>query len=200
MSPPCDRYVPGFGDSTADFHLVGDNPGTHGGLSTGIPFTERSWSGRFFGALARAGLVSDVDLDAGRVVTDRAFLSYLSMCDPGPDAPSEADYREMESYIDAEIRAITAHVLLPVGQRATEYVLSNYTARPPEIATDMTGIHASELRGSGWLVVPIRDPSGWQDGDITALVDRLETILETDYRQLSDLGRFIPGGDSYIVR
>ena len=42
MRPSCDRYVPGYGDANADFHVIGDHPRVHGGLSSGVPFTNEA--------------------------------------------------------------------------------------------------------------------------------------------------------------
>lgn len=197
MDPPCDRFVPGYGDSGAHFHVVGDTPATHGGLDTGIPFTDTPWSAAFFDALIRADLVEQTD--DGAVDTHRTFLSYLHMCDPGDDAPTEADYAALEPFFDAELRAITAHVLLPVGARATAHILDSYTARPAE-SLDMDQVHATDIRGAGWLIVPIKDPAEWTDGDADTLVETLQRLQETGYEQISDLGRFLPGDEPYLVR
>jgi uracil-DNA glycosylase family 4 len=198
MSPPCDRSVPGYGDTAADFHVVGDHPGVHGGTETGVPFTGNPWSERFFRTLERAGLVRDVDLQRREVAHGRTFLSYLHMC-VTDRAPTADDYATMEPFFDAELRAITAHVLLPVGARATAHVLDSYTARASG-DIDMEALHGSELRGSGWLVVPIMEPAEWSDGDAERLVDGLAELQSTDYRRLSDLGRFFPDDDPYLVR
>lgn len=216
MEPPCEQYVPGYGDTGAHFHVVGDTPTVHGGLDTGIPFTDRPWTETFFDTLDRAGLVEQVDLTAGVLELDKTFLSYLHMCDPGEEAPTNADYAALEPFFDAELRAITAHVLLPVGARATAHVLDTYTARSSD-GLDMEAIHATEIRGSGWLVLPIRDPAEWTDGgsrndgsqdssdslfvgDAERLVDALQTLQERDYRRTSDLGRFLADDESYLVR
>lgn len=199
MSPPCEQYVPGYGDPHADFHVVGDHPRVHGGLETGVPFTDRGWSERFFDALARVGLVHAFDPVAGKLDIDGTFLSYLHMCDPGDDPPDAESYAAMEPFFDAELRAITAHVLLPVGTRATRHVLQEYTARSPdEIAIDDR--HGAEIRGAGWLVVPIKEPGAWTVADADRLVDGLTALQRTDYRRVSDLGRFLPGDDPYLVR
>lgn len=200
MAPPCDRYVPGYGDPNADFHVVGDSPAIHGGLSTGIPFGDRPWSGAFFDALRRAGLVRTFDPSAGSLTVDRTFLSYLCLCDTGEQPPDGDDYAALEPYFDAEIRAITAHVLLPVGARATEHVLRTYTARDTSSGIDMGALHGTEIRGSGWLVVPIRDPAEWADGDADRLVEGMTTLRGTDYRRETDLGRFLPDEEPYFVR
>ena len=199
MTPPCDRFVPGYGDTGAHFHLVGDNPAVHGGLDTGIPFTDRPWSPEFFDALGRGGLIEHVDLAAGVLDPGQTFLSYLHMCDPDEKVLTDADYDALEPFFDAELRAITAHVLLPVGARATAHVLDTYTARPAT-DIDMDAVHATEIRGSGWLVFPIKDPSEWDANDAKRLVDGLASLKERDYRQTSDLGRFLAGDESYLVR
>jgi uracil-DNA glycosylase len=199
MTPPCDRYVPGYGATDAHFHVVGDHPGVHGGLSTGIPFTDRPWSAAFFDALARAEFVRDVDLDSGRLVPGRTFFSYLHMC-AAEDTPSEADYDRMEPFFDAELRAITAHVLLPVGPRATEHVLRTFTAEDVADGIDMDARHGTRIQGAGWLVVPIVDPAEWGADGADRLAERLLALQESDYRQLSDLGRLADSDGSYFVR
>jgi uracil-DNA glycosylase len=200
LSPACDRFVPGYGDVNADFHIIGDHPGVHGGLASGLPFADRPWSEQFFETLVEAGLLRAVDLEAGAVTPYRTFLSYLHMCEPASGMPDEDSYGQMEPFFDAELRAITAHVLLPVGARATTHVLESYTARVPEDPPDMDTLHATESRGSGWLVIPIKDPVEWTGDDATHLVESIRHLEEADYHQVSDLGRFIPGGDSYLVR
>ncbi len=200
LSPPCKQAVPGFGDVNADFHIVGDHPGVHGGLDTGIPFTDRPWSEQFFDTLVRAGLLQSAELESGTVTSHRTFLSYLHMCEPETAEPDADSYGRMEPFFDAELRAITAHVLLPVGEKATAHVLRTYTARVPDDPPDMERLHASELRGSGWLIIPIKDPADWTDEDPERLVERIESLEDADYHQISDLGRFLPGGDSYLVR
>ena len=195
MQPDCASFVPGYGDANADFHLVGDHPGVHGGLEASIPFTGEPWSSALFDALAGAGLVTDTD----PVAVDRTFLSYLHLCLPDGE-PTPSSYDDMERFFDAELRAIAAHVLLPVGARATEHVLETYTARAWKTTVDMETLHATELLGSGWLVVPIRDPAAWEGDDASQLVEALRDIQSTDFRRESDLGRFFAGNDPYLVR
>ncbi len=200
MDPPCERFVPGYGVTDADFHVIGDHPGVHGGLATDIPFTDMPWSERFFDALLDGGLLTAVDNEGGTVDSAQTYFSYLHMCEPDSHPPAASSYRDLEPYFDAELRAITAHVLLPVGRRATEHVLAAYTAIDADRAAEMDDLHATELRGSGWLIVPIDDPETWTDDDEQALIDRLQTLLASDYRQISDLGRFQSDSSPYFVR
>ncbi len=192
MQPPCDSFVPGYGDANADFHVVGDHPGVHGGADEGVPFTGTPAAERFRRALTAAGLL---DGDGEPV---ELFLSYLHACVPDGE-PSEREYTEMEPFFDAELRAITAHVLLPVGERATRHVLENYTAIVAD-DVDLVDVHGEELHGSGWLVVPVLDPAAWTDEDEAAYVDALCDLRETNYEREADLGRFLVGPESYRVR
>ena len=196
MAPPCERFVPGYGDANADFHVIGDHPGVHGGAETGVPFTGTDAAERLQRALREAGLLDSVGDDPD---VDRTFLSYLHMCVPD-EAPSDADYVEMERYFDAELRAIAAHVLLPVGERATRHALETFTAHAHRTEVEMDTLHGQELLGSGWLVLPIKDPVEWDDGDDERLVASLLELQSTDFRRETDLGRFLPGSDSYHVR
>nr|WP_305794591.1 uracil-DNA glycosylase family protein [Halomarina rubra] len=226
MRPPCEQYVAGYGDANAAFHVVGDHPGVHGGArladggtpesartgssgpatdadddgasaidGVGVPFTNESGV-RLQRALADAGLLAD---PGQRPTVTDTFLSYLHMCVPD-GTPTAREYTEMERYFDAELRAIAAHVLLPVGERATRHVLEQYTAQAAKVDTDMAALHGTEIRGSGFLVYPIRDPSEWGDDDHDRLVDALRALQSTDFRREVDLGRFLPGEESWRVR
>jgi uracil-DNA glycosylase len=195
LDPPCERAVLGYGDANAHFHVVGDHPGVHGGAGTGVPFTGTAAARRLQRALRRGGLLCSV---GDEPTVDHTFLSYLNPCVHDGAEPTAAEYAATEPGFDAELRAIAAHVLLPVGERATRHVLRTYTARPP----DEPAPHAVEIRGGGWLVLPVADPRDWTDegGEADALVDALVELRRTDYRRESDLGRFLPGDDPYLVR
>jgi uracil-DNA glycosylase len=232
MTPPCDSYVPGYGDANADFHVIGDHPGVHGGApgrsanggvvhggasddaadgvdtstggpptpeddgaSVGVPFTNEAGL-RLQRALADAGLLESVGT---RPELHRTFLSYLHMC-VADRTPTGAEYREMERFFDAELRAIAAHVLMPVGERAIRHVLETYTAKARQVTDDVETLHATEIVGSGFLVMPIAEPAAWSDDHHERLVDGIERLRSTDFRRESDLGRFLAGDDPYFVR
>jgi len=213
MRPDCPSFVPGYGDANADFHVIGDRPGVHGGTEAGVPFTGASWSPAFLGALSAAGLIAGladgVDDDGvarsgdpaavDPVAVDRTFLSYLHACE-SDGVPDRDSYADMERVFDAELRAIAAHVLLPVGTRATVQVFESYTARADAAEVDVDALHGAELRGSGFLVVPIKDPADWERGDADRLAAALRDLQATDFRRESDLGRFVAGTDPYFVR
>lgn len=188
LRPPFDRSDPddrvavfGYGDANADFHVIGDYPGVHGGESTGVPFTETA------DGLAIQRVLREVGFASGprdEPVLENCFLSYVHMCSlPDGETPAPEDYADLERFFDAELRAINAHILLPVGARATDHVLREYTTQRDRLEFDMAALHAGEVRGRGFLVVPIREPAEWDDGDRAAIVARLEALLASDYRQ-----------------
>jgi len=196
MNPPRERVVPGYGDANADFHVVGDHPGVHGGERTGVPFTGTESAARFQRALSAAGLVTERGDDPA---VENLFLSYVYMAVPADGGPTEREYGELEPFFDAELRAITAHVLLPVGERATGHVLEHYTAKPAD-SVDLDALHGEELLGAGFLVIPAKSPADWTDEDEETYVAALRDTLDHDYRRESDLGRFLTGPDPYRVR
>lgn len=207
MTLPCDEpcapggpaAVHGYGDANADFHVIGDHPGAHGGGSTGVPFTESVAGERLQGVLHEVGLLAEPYGDEPTVRD--CFLSYLHACCPGDGEPTDDDYRRLEPFFDAELRAITAHVLVPVGERATAHVLRTYTSRVRLLDRGMEWLHARDIHGAGFLVVPVREPAEWAAGDREVLVEELGDVLASDYRQISDLGRFTGlDGDPYLVR
>ncbi|MXV63171.1 uracil-DNA glycosylase [Natronorubrum sp. JWXQ-INN-674] len=188
LRPPFDRTGPdeptaafGYGDANADFHVIGDYPGVHGGNATGVPFTETEAGLAVQDALREVGFASG---PRDRPVLENCFASYIHMCClPAGETPTDASYADLERYFDAELRAINAHILLPVGEQATDHVLREYTTQRNRLELDMTALHASEIRGRGFMVVPIADPADWVDSDEERLVSRLEAILASDYRQ-----------------
>ena len=195
FDPECESFVPGYGDANAHFHVVGDHPGVHGGVDSGVPFTDSESGERLQRALVAAGMLESAGSPPD---VDRTYLSYLHMC--GADGtPSRESYADLEPLFDSEFRAITAHVVLPVGERATRHVFAVATAESPD-DVELDELHATEVVGSGWLVYPIKEPGEWTDDDEDALVEALQALQETDYRREADLGRFGPTGESYLVR
>ncbi len=188
LRPPFDRSEPKdqpavftYGDANADFHVIGDHPGAHGGKRTGIPFTDPTAGQPVLSVLADVGLLEG-PLESPTL--ENCVLSYVHMCSlPAGHEPTAAEYDDLERFFDAELRAINAHILLPVGERATDHVLRAYTTQRGKLTLDMETLHATEIRGRGFLVVPIAEPTTWSESDRQAIRARLEAILGRDYRQ-----------------
>jgi uracil-DNA glycosylase family 4 len=207
MRPPCPVRCPGsedrsavlgYGDANADFHVIGDHPGVHGGGKTGIPFTGSEAGERVLDVLETVGLLH---WESSEPMLHQTYLSYYHCCcvPRGSDPTNEA-YRDFERFFDAELRAIAADVLLPVGETATRQVLQEYTAQAQRLDVGMTDLHGRQVRGRGFLVMPINDPLEWQPSDEGRIVEAIEKLRSMDYQQMVDLGRFIPGSDPYFTR
>lgn len=197
---PCSEGVPavfGYGDPNADFHLIGDNPQRHGGTNTGIPFTGNGASERLLTALAEVDLL---DVSRERPQGGELYMSYLHLCcqADGTD-PSEATYLDFERFFDAELRAVSAHVLMPVGDRAIKHVLEHFSSLSLD-GLIPASLHAEEVTGRGFIVVPIREPADWSDADERALIESLKALKASDYTQEADLTRFFPTNRQYLVR
>ena len=186
MRPPCadddgDQTAFGYGDANADFHLIGDHPGVHGGKSTGVPFTGTPAGEAIQSVLSDLGFASG---PSDRPVYENLFASYLHLCSvPDGHTPTAREYADLEPYFDAELRAINAHILMPVGEQATDHVLGEYTTQRHRLDLEMADLHARQIRGRGFLVVPINEPTAWKEGDEDEIVSTLESILASDYRQ-----------------
>jgi uracil-DNA glycosylase len=181
--------APGYGDANADVHLVGDHPRRHGGARTGVPFTDSVAGVRLQRVLHAVGLLAEPYAD--RPDPSNCFCSYAhpEVWEPGASAPAtsldpdEAAYADAERYLDAELRAVNAHVLVLVGDRALDYGLREHTALADRLPSEAAALHAQEVTGRGFLLVPVAEPAAWTPADERALRDRLETILGRDYRQ-----------------
>jgi len=172
MCPPSEPAVHSYGDPNADFHFIGESPEAHGGTETEVPFSSPG-ARRVHELLDDLGFVEEREPLRLR----NAFLSYVRMTDSD-------DPKELERYFDAELRLVNAHILVPFGGEATRHVVKTYTAQGPKLAdTPLEDLHATEVRGAGFLVVPALDPRVWDDADEEALRETLSDILSSDYRQ-----------------
>jgi uracil-DNA glycosylase family 4 len=173
--------VYGYGDANADFQVVGDHPGRHGGVGTGVPFTGSVAGVRLQRVLHDVGFT--VERYADRPRLENCYVSYVHPGIPEGRDPSDASYADMERFLDAELRAINPHIILAVGDRALSYALREHTSLENKLPHDAAALHAEEIRGRGFLVVAVKDPDRWAPGDERALRERLEALLASDYRQ-----------------
>lgn len=174
--------VPGYGDPNGDFHAVGDHPGRHGGARTGVPFTGCSAGRALQAVFHEHGFAAESYAD--RPEYDDLYTSYLYPCLPATEDPTGPDYDAAERYVDAELRAVNAHVLVPIGERPVRRVLANYTSHGEKLDdATMEALHARELRGTGFMVVPVKDPTEWSESDRSRLDETLGAVLASDYRQ-----------------
>ena len=175
------RAVYGYGDANADFQVVGDHPGRHGGTETGVPFTGSVAGVRLQRILHDVGFAAEPYADHPEL--ENCYLSYVHPGVPPGGEPTDASYADMERFLDAELRAINPHIILAVGDRALAYALREHTSLENKLPRDAAALHAEEVRGRGFLVVAVKDPDRWTPDDERALRERLKALLASDYRQ-----------------
>ncbi len=161
--------VYGYGSANADFHVAGDDPTRHGGTATDIPFTDSVAGVRLQRVLASVGLAEAPY--AERPALPNTYWSYLH---PTPRGDDDTDF---ERFLEAELRGINAHIILTVGDRPLEYALREHTSQWNDLP------HAAEVRGRGFLVVPVADPDEWGTSEERTLRGALGRLLDSDYRQ-----------------
>jgi uracil-DNA glycosylase len=103
------KPVPGFGDIGGRLLVLGLAPAASGGNRTGRVFTGDS-SGRFLvKALHAAGFANQPvseSRDDGLVYTD-CYLTAAVKCAPPGDKPTQAEFLNCSSYLEAEIALMT---------------------------------------------------------------------------------------------
>jgi len=188
LRPPFDRSDPddrtavfGYGDANADFHVIGDYPGIHGGESTGVPFTETESGLAIQDVLRETGFASG---PRDEPVLENCFLSYVpcAASRTGRHRLPRGTLTSSDSSTPNSVRSTPTSSCRSEPRRPTR-VLREYTTQRRRFDLEMGALHAAEIRGRGFMVVPIEDPAEWGDGDFAAIVSRLEALLASDYRQ-----------------
>jgi uracil-DNA glycosylase len=117
--------VPPFGDSQADFLIVGLAPGLHGANRTGRPFTGDYCGDLLYGTLHRFGFanraVSQSVNDGFLLVNAR--VSNAVKCVPPQNKPLPAEIKTCNVFFQRELEQYKPKVLLALGLVAHQAVL-----------------------------------------------------------------------------
>jgi len=175
-----ETVVHGYGDVTADFCFVSERP-TEQADETGVPFAGDDDFTPLQRLLARLGLC-DLTSDPAEPRLENAYLTTLTRCRHPDRGPTDDEIAACDAYLDAEIRVVNAHVLPPAGQRALTRLGAEYTTRNPE-ALRIEEHHGESIRGRGFELVPLVDPSTATDDEVDDWVRRFAELMATDYRQ-----------------
>jgi uracil-DNA glycosylase family 4 len=169
-----ERVVHGWGDVGADFLFVGERPdeAADGG--------QRPFAG--------SSTMNSVLEDLGFLTEDpenpvaNAFLTHLTRCRDPDRHPTDDEIGNCEPFLNAEIRMINPEIIVPVGERAMHELATEYTTTPAEEFTHPDD-HARTVRGRGFELVPMVDPSVATDEQIEQFREHFQGILDRDYRQ-----------------
>jgi uracil-DNA glycosylase family 4 len=173
-----ERIVHGYGDVGADFVVIGDQPSAAAD-ETGVPFAGEGsivWE-----ILDRVGLVEG-DPGAAEPEPDEVFLTYVTRCRHPDRGATDEEVTACEAYRSSELRMINPEIIVPVGQRAIEALAFQYTTKS-EDELDVAELHATTMRGRGFELVPMLDPSDQTPEQTEAFVEHFADLLGTDYRQ-----------------
>lgn len=175
------QVVHGYGDAGAEFVFVGEAPSS-GADATGVPFTGDETGQRVQRILGELGF-SRSPPDAAEPDLQNVYLTYLSRCRHPDRAAADEELRNCEPFLNAELRMINPHIIVPVGDRALRALAIEYTTRAPE-SFDVIEEHATTVRGRGFELVPMIPPAAQTDEQEAAFVEHVkENVFSRDYRQ-----------------
>jgi uracil-DNA glycosylase family 4 len=115
------KPVPGFGDPTAQFLIVGLAPAAHGANRTGRMFTGDSSGDWLYEALFRYGFASQPE-STGRddgLTLRNCFITAAGRCAPPGNKPTQDELAACRPYLEAELRLLrNVRVTLTLGHVA----------------------------------------------------------------------------------
>jgi uracil-DNA glycosylase len=125
--------------------------------------------------------VSTLPPTAERPEIENTYLTYPTRCRHPDHAATDEEIGRCDPFLNAEVRMINPEVLIPVGGRALQVLVADHTTLQESPAIEEA--HATEIRGRGFLLVPMCDPAEQTDADRQAWLDTMGEVLDGDYRQ-----------------
>lgn len=191
MDPDCTRcpalvetrehIVHGYGDVTGDFLFVSERPAPAADRA-GVPVTEGDDRSALTRLLDACGfLPGDRDED-GNPMVENGFLTHLTRCRHPERPPTGEEIDQCDAFLTAELRTINPEILVPLGERVLERLAAEHSTGLSEDWT-IESVHATEVRGRGFELVPLVAPAAMDDEQFEAAVDRFDRIRDRDYRQ-----------------
>ena len=174
------HVVHGYGDVGADFLFVleGPSPGTD---ETGIPLAADELGTSLRRLLERLGLC-DATSDPDRPELVNAYVTHLTRCREPNRGPTDEEITTCEPYLNAEIRMINPEIIVPVGERALREIGEEYTTTPVA-DLEIEAHHGESIRGRGFELVPMLDPTVQSDDERQAWLEAFAMLMASDYRQ-----------------
>lgn len=176
-----DRVVHGYGDAGAEFLVVGTAP-TAAAERNGVPFTGEGGGELVQSMFAELGFVRSAP-DAAEPDVQNVFFTNVTRCRHPDRGPTDREADTCEPFLNAEIRSINPQILVVVGERPLRELAVEYTTRRPD-TFDIEAEHATTIRGRGFELVPMKEPTEMTAAEADAFVDHMrENVLSRDYRQ-----------------
>ncbi|MFB6211561.1 MAG: uracil-DNA glycosylase family protein [Halobacteriales archaeon] len=175
-----ERVVHGYGDVGADFLFIGEAP-TAAAEANGVPFTGDTAGRRLQSILGALGLSQSPPWSADPTI-ENTYLTYLTRCRHPDRGPTPTEINTCSAYRTAEIRMINPEVIVPIGERTLRILATEYTTSAPETFS-MPDAHATEIRGRGFELVPLRRLDALTESAMAAFVECLGELMDRDYRK-----------------
>ncbi len=125
------RPVPGFGDTHAEFFILGLAPAAHGANRTGRMFTGDRSGDFLYHLLHRAGFASQpasVSRDDGLKLRD-AYIGATCRCAPPDNKPLPQEIVRCRPYLERELELLRPRAILALGKIAWDGYLDILKAR-----------------------------------------------------------------------
>jgi len=146
------------------------------------PFTGAGAGERVQSIFADLGFVRSAP-DATEPDVQNIFFTNLTRCRHPKREPTDREVETCEPFLNAEIRMINPQIIVPVGERPLRELAVAYTTRRPD-SFDIDAEHATTIRGRGFELVPMKEPSEMTDTEADAFREHMrENVLSRDYRQ-----------------
>ncbi|MFD1569138.1 uracil-DNA glycosylase [Halorubrum laminariae] len=176
-----EHVVHGYGDVGAEFLVVGTRP-TAAAEANGVPFTGADGGEVVQSIFADLGFVRSPS-DATEPDVQNVFFTSLTRCRHPDREPNDREVDTCEPFLNAEIRMINPQIIVPVGERPLRELAVEYTTRRPD-SFDIEAEHATTIRGRGFELVPMKEPTEMSDDEADAFTTHLrQNVLSRDYRQ-----------------
>ncbi|MFB6221447.1 MAG: uracil-DNA glycosylase family protein [Halolamina sp.] len=176
-----ETVVHGYGDVGAEFVFVGESPSA-AAEETGVPFTGDAAGRRFQRILNELGF-SRSPPEHPEPDLQNAYVTHLTRCRHPDRSATDREVDNCEPFLNAELRMINPHIIVPIGDRALRELAIEYTTRAPD-SFDVEAEHATTVRGRGFELVPMLPPAAQTDEQEAAFVEHvLENVFSRDYRQ-----------------
>lgn len=174
--------VHGYGDVTADFLLVDEQPPPWADAG-GVGVESAPSDDPIVTSLARLGLldVDATDIDDDPVVSN-AFVTHLTRCRHPERAPTEAECENCHAFLSAEIRTVNPEVMIPIGQRPLNVIAEEFTTRDAS-DLEIAAVHGTPIRGRGFELLPTVSRDALTGPTLDDFVDAMRELMNRDYRQ-----------------
>lgn len=174
--------VHGYGDVTADFLLVDEQPPAWADAG-GAGVESAPSDDPVVTSLARLGLLQVDATDSNDdPVLSNAFVTHLTRCRHPERSPTEAECGNCHAFLSAEIRTVNPEVMIPIGQRPLDVIAAEFTTRDVS-DLEIDAVHAAPIRGRGFELLPTVSREALTGTTLDDFVHAMRELMNRDYRQ-----------------